>query len=68
MSTLGGQTPVLITPREAAAALSIGETKVYELLATGALQSITIGSARRIPIAALESFVEREMQRQGFQP
>ena len=57
MTTSSGQTPVLITPKEAAAALALGQTKVYELLATGALRSIKIGAARRIPREALDDFI-----------
>jgi excisionase family DNA binding protein len=46
-------------PRQAADALGIGRSKLYELLASGELESIHIGTARRIPTQALEHFVER---------
>jgi excisionase family DNA binding protein len=49
--------PILLTPRQAASALSLGQTKVYELLATGALSSIKIGTARRIPREALDRYI-----------
>jgi excisionase family DNA binding protein len=45
--------PVLLTVEEAADALALGRTKVYELLDAGALRSIKIGRARRIPVEAL---------------
>ncbi len=48
---------VLLTVEEAAERLSIGRTKAYELMATGALESVTIGRCRRIPVEALEPFV-----------
>ena len=48
---------ILLTVEEAAERLSIGRTKAYELMATGALQSVTIGRSRRIPAEALEPFV-----------
>lgn len=50
---------VLLTPEEAAETLSIGRTKVYELLATGVLQSVLIGKSRRIPVQAIHDLVDR---------
>jgi excisionase family DNA binding protein len=50
--------PLLLTPEEAASALAIGRTKVYELLATGALRSVQIGACRRVPAQALQRFVD----------
>lgn len=49
---------LLLTPEEAAEALSIGRSKLYQLLAAGALQSVTIGSSRRVPVEALRIFVD----------
>ncbi len=50
---------VLLTPEEAAETLSIGRTKVYELLALGVLRSVQIGKSRRIPVAAVHEHVDR---------
>lgn len=50
---------VLLTPEEAAAALSLGRTKVYELIRVGALRSVRIGKCRRVPAVALSEFVDR---------
>ena len=50
---------VLLTAEEAADALSIGRTKVYELLASGLLRSVQIGKSRRIPVSAIHEFVDR---------
>jgi excisionase family DNA binding protein len=55
------QVKLLLTVPEAAEALGIGRSVVYELLLTGELIGIKIGRARRIPVAALETFVERRM-------
>ncbi|OAA26555.1 DNA-binding protein, excisionase family [Frankia sp. EI5c] len=52
-------TKLLFTPAEAAEILAIGRTTVYELLATGALESVRIGRSRRIPRAALNAYVRR---------
>ena len=50
---------LLLTPTEAARALSIGRTKLYTLLSTGELPSVRIGSSRRIPAAAVVDLVDR---------
>lgn len=59
---------LLLTPEEAAEALSIGRSKLYELLANGSLESVAIGACRRIPNTALHDFVERlrESRRPGM--
>lgn len=48
---------LLLTPTEAAAALGIGRSKVYELLQTGTLPSVRIGACRRVPAEAVHIFV-----------
>lgn len=53
-----------LTVNEAAELLSLGRTKVYELLDSGALQSIRIGAARRVPLWAVRQFV-RDHLHQG---
>lgn len=50
---------LLLTAEEAANVLSIGRTKVYELIALGELESVTVGRSRRVPVASLARFVER---------
>lgn len=47
----------LITVTETMRRLSLGRTKVYELLADGHLQSIKIGRSRRILVQSVEAFV-----------
>jgi len=49
----------LVTVTEAADALGLSRSKVYELLAAGELPSVRIGRTRRIAVADLERFVER---------
>jgi excisionase family DNA binding protein len=48
---------LLLSPTEAAAHLSIGRSKVYELMRLGQLRSVKIGASRRIPQAALADFI-----------
>lgn len=50
-------TKLLLTPEEAAELLGIGRTKVYELILSRALESVKIGTARRIPTDAVTDFV-----------
>jgi excisionase family DNA binding protein len=42
---------------EAASALGLSRTKVYELISSGALPAVRIDGARRIKAADLEAFV-----------
>ncbi|CAN5400521.1 hypothetical protein BH24ACT7_BH24ACT7_05250 [soil metagenome] len=49
---------LLLTPEEAAEALSIGRSKIYELIGQGRLGSIRIDASRRIPADALIEFVD----------
>lgn len=55
---------VMLIVVEAARRLSIGRSTVYELLASGALESVHIGRLRRIPVESLAAFVE-ECRRQA---
>jgi excisionase family DNA binding protein len=55
---------LLLTAEEAAAMLSIGRTRVYELMARGQLTSVRIGTSRRLPLLALERFVD-DLARDG---
>jgi excisionase family DNA binding protein len=50
---------LLLTPEQVATSLAICRTRVYELLRRGDLESVQIGSSRRIPTAALSDFVEK---------
>lgn len=47
----------LLTPSEAATALSIGRSKVYELILSRHLESVKIGAARRVPAEALDAYI-----------
>jgi excisionase family DNA binding protein len=50
---------LLLTVPEAAEALAISRSKLYELLAVGVIASVRIDGSRRIPLSALESYVAR---------
>lgn len=57
--------PLLLTPKAAARRLSLAESTLYQLLTSGQIESITIGRARRIPMSALVSYIERLREEQG---
>lgn len=52
---------LLLKPEEAAAALGISRSRLYELMAAKLIPSVTIGRSRRVPAAALRVWVEGEI-------
>jgi excisionase family DNA binding protein len=50
---------LLLTAEQAAKTLAICRTKVYDLLRKGELESVQIGTSRRIPYDALTEYVQR---------
>jgi excisionase family DNA binding protein len=48
---------ILLTPEEAARALNISRSKLFELLQAQALKSVKIGKSRRIPTDAVREYV-----------
>ena len=51
--------PLLYTIPEAATALRISRTKLYELLDSGDVESVYIGRSRKIPTEALRTYIDR---------
>jgi excisionase family DNA binding protein len=50
---------LLLTAEETADILSIGRTKVYELMRLGLIESVKIHGCRRIPTEAVHNYVDR---------
>jgi excisionase family DNA binding protein len=50
---------ILLTVEEAAERLRIGRTSMYRLVAAGAVESVTVGRLRRVPIECLTEYVNR---------
>lgn len=48
---------LLLTVPEAAEALAISRSKLYELLTAGLVRSVRIDGSRRVPVEALETYV-----------
>jgi excisionase family DNA binding protein len=49
---------MLLTTTEAARALGIGRSKLYELIRAGAVESVLIGTCRRVPAVSVVKYVE----------
>ena len=58
-TTAAGQPRLLFTVEEAARALGIGRTRMFELIQAGSVETVLIGRLRRIPLDALDAFVSR---------
>jgi excisionase family DNA binding protein len=52
---------LLLTVEEAAQALRVSRSKVYMLLMQKRLFGVKVGAARRIPVKALEEYVDQLM-------
>lgn len=48
----------LVTPGRAGELLAVSKRTIYSLIASGELNSVTVGRARRIPMDAIDQFVE----------
>ena len=49
---------MLLTVEEAATAIGVGRSLMYELIATGAIETVRVGRLRRIRPAALRAYVD----------
>ncbi|MFF5024223.1 excisionase family DNA-binding protein [Streptomyces collinus] len=57
--TTADPTLILLTVEEAARRLGIGRTTCFALIASGELESVKVGSLRRVPADALAVYVGR---------
>jgi excisionase family DNA binding protein len=61
----GGRTPrakpagLLMTIADAALALGLGRSTVYELIGRGELEVVHVGRSARVPVEALQALIER---------
>jgi excisionase family DNA binding protein len=49
---------LLLRPAEAADAIGVSRSKAYELIASGQTPSIRVGGSVRVPIQALQEWIE----------
>ena len=59
------QLPRLLTVFVAARLLGVGRSTAYELIAAGELEVVHIGRSARVPVAAVDAYVERLRARAG---
>ena len=57
---------MLITVAEAAVRLGVGRSYLYSKVMAGDIASVKLGRSRRIPVAALERFVEESAAAEGM--
>ncbi|MFD8572461.1 helix-turn-helix domain-containing protein [Streptomyces sp. NPDC059639] len=62
MLTAVPMTPEALTVPEVMAALRISRFKVYDLIRSNELHSITIGRARRVPVDSLCAYMRDRME------
>lgn len=53
---------LLLRPVEVSELLGIGRSRAYELIASGVLPSIRIGSSVRVPVDSLKAWIESQSQ------
>ena len=51
---------LLLRPVEVSELLGIGRSRAYELIASGILPSIRIGSSVRVPVEALRAWIDAQ--------
>ena len=51
--------PICVRVNDAARMIGVGRTKLYQLIATGELETVKIGKATRVTIANLRELVRR---------
>ena len=59
------EAPQLLNAMDLCRLLGLGRTKVFSLLASGEIPSITIGKARRVRAEALRQWLEEQEQAQA---
>lgn len=57
---------LLLSPEEAAEALGVGRSRVFDLMRRRELLSVQIGKSRRVPVAAVRAYVERLTEQESL--
>lgn len=53
--------PLAVSPRAACKLLSIGLTRLYEIMNAGELDSFHVGRSRRVTVASIDRFIQRRL-------
>lgn len=54
-----GATPLLLTVSEACIVLRVSRWSLYQLIRSGRLRTITIGSRRLVPMSAVQALIDQ---------
>jgi hypothetical protein len=54
---------LVVRPKVACQMLDIGVTRLYELIASGELETFKDGTARKITTSSIRSYVQRQLER-----
>jgi len=52
---------LLYRPAEVGEAIGVSRARAYELIATGTIPSIRVGSSIRVPVDALKQWIDRQL-------
>ena len=52
---------ILYRPGEAAEAIGVSRSRMYELLASGEIPSVNVGNVKRVPVDKLREWVEQQV-------
>jgi excisionase family DNA binding protein len=52
---------LMLRPTEAADAIGVSRSKAYELIARGDIPSVKVGGCVRVPVKALNAWIERQL-------
>jgi excisionase family DNA binding protein len=55
----GEEEPLIVRPKVACRLLSVGETRLYELIANGEIESFRDGGSRKITTRSIHAYIER---------
>ena len=53
--------PLVVKPKEARRMLSCSQTRLYELMAAGELESFSDGRSRKIVVASIHNYVAKRL-------
>lgn len=54
---------LFIRPKEAADAIGVGKTKIYELINDGTVPAVRIGRALRVPVEELRRWAQQQVEK-----
>lgn len=56
---------ILYRPAEAAEAIGVSRSRIYELISSGEIPSVRVGKVVRVPVATLHAWVDQQIAKPG---